>query len=210
MRTCIYIDGFNLYYGAVKGTPHKWLDFKATFAMLLQPHHQITAIKYFTAQVSGKRDPQQPVRQQTYWRALQASTPEFQLYKGTFLTHPVTWPLAQPLPGQRYATVLKTEEKGSDVNLAVHLLNDAWQDGYDCAVIVSNDSDLAEAMRLVRRHHPSKLLGLVFPRRETGGHPSRELSQHAHFVLRLGTSVLAACRLPVRIPGTTIHKPASW
>lgn len=173
MRTCIYIDGFNLYYGAVKGTPHKWLDFKATFAMLLQPHHQITAIKYFTAQVSGKRDPQQPVRQQTYWRALQASTPEFQLYKGTFLTHPVTWPLAQPLPGQRYATVLKTEEKGSDVNLAVHLLNDAWQDGYDCAVIVSNDSDLAEAMRL-------------------------------------GTSVLAACQLPVRIPGTTIHKPASW
>ena len=210
MRTCIYIDGFNLYYGAVKGTSHKWLDLKTAFAMLLQPHHQITAIKYFTAQVSGKRDPQQPVRQQTYWRALQASTPEFQLYKGTFLTHPVTWPLAQPLPGQRYATVLKTEEKGSDVNLAVHLLNDAWQDGYDCAMIVSNDSDLAEAMRLVRRHHPSKLLGLVFPRRETGGHPSRELSQHAHFVLRLGAGVLAACQLPGRIPGTTIHTPAAW
>ena len=51
MRTCIYIDGFNLYYGAVKGTSHKWLDLKTAFAMLLQPHHQITAIKYFTAQV---------------------------------------------------------------------------------------------------------------------------------------------------------------
>jgi hypothetical protein len=72
MRTSIYIDGFNLYYGAVKGTPYKWLDFKAAFGLLLQPHHQITAINYFTAQVSGKRDPQQPVRQQTYWRALQA------------------------------------------------------------------------------------------------------------------------------------------
>ena len=210
MRTSIYIDGFNLYYGAVKNTPYKWLDFKAVFAMLLQPHHQIDAIHYFTAQVSGKRDPQQPMRQQTYWRALQASTPELRLYKGTFLTHPVTWPLAQPIAGQRYATVLKTEEKGSDVNLAVHLLNDAWLDAYDCAVIVSNDSDLAESMRLVRLHHSAKLLGLVFPRRETGGYPSRELSRHAHFVLRLGERVLAACQLPDPIPGTRIHKPASW
>ena len=82
MRTSIYIDGFNLYYGAVKGTPYKWLDFHAAFTMLLQPQHRITAINYFTAQVSGKRDPQQPVRQQTYWRALQASTPTFQPVQG--------------------------------------------------------------------------------------------------------------------------------
>lgn len=210
MRTSIYIDGFNLYYGAVKGTPYKWLDFHAAFTMLLQPHHRITAINYFTAQVSGKRDPQQPVRQQTYWRALQAGTPTFQLFKGSFLTHEVSAPLAQPLPGQRYAKVLKTEEKGSDVNLAVHLLNDAWLDAYDCALIVSNDSDLAESMRLVRARHPSKRLGLIFPRRDSGGHPSRELSQHAHFVLRLGERVLAACQLPNPIPGTRIHKPVAW
>ena len=37
----------------------------------------------------------------------------------------------------------KTEEKGSAVNLAVHLLNDGWLDAYDCAVVISNDSDLA-------------------------------------------------------------------
>lgn len=210
MRTTIYIDGFNLYYGAVKGTPYKWLDFKAVFAALLQPQNRITAIKYFTAQVSGKRDPQQPIRQQTYWRALQATTPEFQLIKGSFMTHAVMQPLAVPLPGQRYARVLKTEEKGSDVNLAVHLLNDAWLDHYDCALIVSNDSDLAEAMSLVRQHHPAKLLGLVFPRRDSGGHPSVSLSRHAHFVRRLGTRVLSTCQLPDQIPGTTIHKPAAW
>ena len=58
MRASIYIDGFNLYYGAVKGTPYKWLDFKAAFAMLLQPHHRITNIHYFTAQVSGMRLPE--------------------------------------------------------------------------------------------------------------------------------------------------------
>lgn len=210
MRTSIYIDGFNLYYGAVKGTPYKWLDFRAVFAALLQPQHRVTAIKYFTAQVSGKRDPQQPIRQQTYWRALQASTPEFQLFKGSFLTHAVKQPLAVPLPGQRFATVLKTEEKGSDVNLAVQMLNDAWLDAYDCAVIVSNDSDLAEAMRLVRAHHPAKKLGLVFPRRETGGHPSAALARHAHFLLRLGAGVLASCQLPDPIPGTNLRKPAVW
>jgi uncharacterized LabA/DUF88 family protein len=209
MRTSIYIDGFNFYYAAVKDTAHKWLDLRRVFATVLQPHHRITAINYYTAQVSGQRDPQQPLRQQSYWRALQASTPELRIFKGRFLTHPVTWPLAQPQVGQRYATVLKTEEKGSDVNLAVHLLNDAWLDAYDCAVIVSNDSDLAEAMRLVRQEHPGKRLGLVFARHR-GGKPSYELSQHAHFVLRLSERVLAACQLPNPIPGTNIHKPAAW
>ena len=59
-------------------------------------------------------------------------------------------PLVRPVGNQRTEQVIKTEEKGSDGNLAVHLLNDGWLDAYDCAVVVSNDSDIAEAMRLVR------------------------------------------------------------
>jgi len=211
MRTSIYIDGFNLYYSAVKGTSYKWLDLKALFVQLLQPYHEIKVLKYFTAPVSGRRDPQQPVRQQTYWRALQAVIPELTLYKGTFLTHPVTWPLEKPIAGQKFATVLKTEEKGSDVNLAVHLLNDAWLDSYDCALIVSNDSDLAEAMRLIKAHHPQKRLGLVFPgEKGKGRYPSRELVAHSDFVKHLGHTLLASCQLPNPIPGTSIHKPATW
>lgn len=96
------------------------------------------------------------------------------------------------------------------MNLAVHLVNDAWRDAFDCALIVSNDSDLAEAMRLVRAQNPQKKLGLVFPRRERGGQPSYQLSKHAHFVLRLSERVLAACQLPDAIPGTNLHKPAAW
>jgi hypothetical protein len=64
MKTYIYIDGFNFYYGAVRNTPYKWLDFKALFSNLLQPQHNIACIKYFTANVSGKIDPTQPIRQQ--------------------------------------------------------------------------------------------------------------------------------------------------
>ena len=209
MRTSIYIDGFNFYYAAVKGTPYKWLDFGATFRMLLRPPHRIDCIKYYTARVTGHRDPQQPLRQQVFWRALAATTPELQIIEGSFLTHEVRRPLAQPGAGPRTVAVLDTEEKGSDVNLAVHLLNDAWLDAFDCAVIVSNDSDLAEAMRLVRQHHPAKKLGLVFAR-HSGGNPSYELSRHAHFVKRLSRSVLAACQLPDVIPGTRIHKPPAW
>lgn len=58
-----------------------------------------------------------------------------------FLTHKVVMPLAHPKPGQSpYVTVLKTEEKGSDVNLASRLLRDGYRDNYDVAAIISNDS----------------------------------------------------------------------
>lgn len=60
MRTFIYIDGFNLYYRALKGTPYKWLNLKIMASHLLQPHHQIIKIKYFTAIVSGIFDSSQP------------------------------------------------------------------------------------------------------------------------------------------------------
>ena len=73
--------------------------------------------------------------------------------------------------------VIKTEEKGSDVNLAVHLLNDAWLDRYECAVVVSNDSDLAEATRLVKEH-TGKALGLITP---GDSNASRQLLKHADF-----------------------------
>ena len=49
MRTFVYVDGFNLYYGALKGTPFKWLDLVALFGKVLQPRHDILKVKYFTA-----------------------------------------------------------------------------------------------------------------------------------------------------------------
>jgi uncharacterized LabA/DUF88 family protein len=102
--------------------------------------------------------------------------------------------------------VVKTEEKGSDVNLAVHLLNDSWLELYDCAVVVSNDSDLAEAMRLVKHHH-QKRIGLVTP---GNTHPSRQLLKYADFARHIRPSALQAARLPNPIPGTNIHKPEAW
>ena len=207
MQTSIYIDGFNLYYRALKGSPYKWLDLKQLAGNLLQSHHTITEIKYFTAIVSGIFDPSQPIRQKTYIRALESHIPEFSVYYGHFLSHEVSCPKSPLTKPPSFTKVVKTEEKGSDVNLAVHLLNDAWLDRYDCAIIISNDSDLAEPLRLVREQY-NKIIGLISPL--IHGHPSRELQKHAHFVKRIREGVLKISQLPSPIPGTTIHKPTSW
>jgi len=208
MRTYIYIDGFNLYYRALKRTPYKWLDLKELLAKLLQPHHQIIKIKYFTAKVSAtSSDLQKPIHQQSYLRALEKYIPEFEIYYGHFLSHTVRAPLANPgRNSPRFVDVIKTEEKGSDVNLAVHLINDAWMDCYDCAVVISNDSDLAESMKLVRQHN-KKRIGLITPGKTQA---SRQLIKHADFKLRIREGLLKASQLPSPIPGTTIHKPSDW
>ena len=207
MRTYVYVDGFNLYYGALKGTAWKWLDLPALFAEVLQPHHDILAVKYFTARVSGTAaDQSKPQRQDVYLRALQHYRREVAVYFGHFLRHTVRAPLAHPMGSTRTAEVIKTEEKGSDVNLAVHLLNDSWLDAYDCAAVVSNDSDLAEAMRLVRHHH-GKRIGLITP---GTGRPSRQLLTQADFSRRIRPHALRRSQLPDPIPGTTIHKPRQW
>lgn len=208
VRTCVYVDGFNLYYGALKGSSCKWLDLFALFQSMLQPHHQIQRVKYFTARVSGTAgDPAKPRRQHAYLRALRQYRPEVEIHFGHFLSHTVRLPLATPTARQRTAEVIRTEEKASDVNLAVHLLNDCWLNAYDCAIVVTNDSDIAEAMRLVKQQH-RKLIGLATPGNR---HPSRQLTAHADFSLRIrNKTVLQQSQLPDPIPGTTIHKPATW
>ena len=207
MRTSIYVDGFNLYYRALKGTPYKWLDLKTLVTHLLQPKHQILEINYFTAIVSGIFDPGEPIRQKTYIRALQKYIPEVHVYYGHFLSHKIRAPNAPLTSPPTFSEIIKTEEKGSDVNLAVHILNDAWLDKYDCAVVISNDSDLAEPLRLIREQ-TKKMIGLISPLLK--GHPSLELQKYAHFIKRIRKGVLNISQLPDRILGTKIHKPTKW
>lgn len=111
MRTFVYVDGFNFYYGAVRGTPFKWLDIPGMCRKLL-PRHRIERVKYFTALISARPgDPDQANRQQTYLRALR-TLPEIEVHLGHFLTSRIRMPLADCPPGaQRYERVIKTEEK---------------------------------------------------------------------------------------------------
>jgi uncharacterized LabA/DUF88 family protein len=210
VRTFVYIDGFNFYYGAVKGTAYKWLDFKSLFSRILKPYNQILAIKYYTAMVSARPgDPDAPNRQTVYLNALKAHIPELEVTLGHFLQSTVRMMRADPAAVPRTVEVVKTEEKGSDVNLALHVLNDAWLNKYDCAVICSNDSDLSQALMLIRKQHRKKII-LAVP-----GHPSRrpatiQLKRYADAVIRITEDDLRASLLPNVIPGTRIHKPPTW
>ena len=147
MKTIVYIDGFNLYYGSLKGTAYKWLDL-SKLCQLLLPKNEITRIKYFTAKVSARpHDPDQPTRQQTYLRALR-TIPYLDLIYGHFLSHEILMPSAKN--PNRQVKILKTEEKGSDVNIATHLVNDGHRRRYEVAILVTNDSDLLEPLKIVR------------------------------------------------------------
>ena len=175
MRRAIYVDGFNLYYGCLKGTQYKWLDLNVLFSNILADHHIIETIQYFTAPVSPTaHDPGQPQRQKAYLTALQ-TIPHLGLRYDMYSSHAVRMQNANPPPNT--VEVIKTEEKGSDVNLAVSLLNDAWKDVFDCAVVVSNDSDLAGAMRLVKKQFPQKRIGLI----NSNERPTANLKRYAHF-----------------------------
>jgi uncharacterized LabA/DUF88 family protein len=209
LRTIVYVDGFNFYYGEVRGTPYKWLDLVALFSRVLDSRNALVKLKYFTARVQPTPyDPDANVRQDAYFRALQTHCPLIELHYGHFLRHRITAENANPPPPR--VDIWKNEEKGSDVNLALHLLNDAWLNAYDCAVVVSNDSDLAESLRLVKAQH-RKLIGLVTPGSGNGRRrTSWELRQHSDFVKPIRTWMLQQSLLPDPIPGTTIRKPARW
>jgi hypothetical protein len=102
LSTNVYIDGFNLFYGALRKTPCRWVDVDKLCQLLL-PSNTLQAIKYFTALVSARpSDPDQPVRQQLYLRALK-TLPKVSIHLGHFLTHEVTMPLVVP-PGQPHVT----------------------------------------------------------------------------------------------------------
>ena len=102
--------------------------------------------------------------------------------------------------------VFRTEEKGSDVNLAAHLVNDAHKDLIDCAIVVSNDSDLAEAARTVK-DECGKMIGLLTPWRRRA---SKQLMRHSNFQRTIRRASLAKSQLPNPIPGTKIHKSLDW
>jgi hypothetical protein len=215
-RTIVYIDGFNLYYRALKGTSHKWLDLEKLSAVVL-PGHQITKIDYYTARVSGRLDPSAPARQHAYLRAL-STLVSVTIHFGNFLASEKWAGLVQPPrfkpqitlppgPVPQVAYIHKTEEKGSDVNLGVHLVRDGFKNDFNTAAVLTNDTDLCEPLRIV-----SQELGLpvVLLTPVTGPAPSllKIVSSVRHIQPYLGPSQLPPL---ISVPGKkTISKPSGW
>jgi len=220
MATNFYVDGFNLYFGALKKRwpQFKWLNI-AAFCSALLPTHTINQIRYFTALViPSPEDPQMRIRQDTYLRALR-TIPNLRVHdEGWFiLKHSLRrqFPLAYPkdrLPDSspQNVYVQLPEEKGSDVNLASYLLLDCFEDDFDEAVVISNDADLATPIDIVvnKFHKP---VGVINPHPK--GRRSATLQKIASWTFQtINRHHLRDSQLPPTLTDLkgTITKPDRW
>lgn len=217
MRVTVYIDGFNLYYRALKGTTHKWLDLEALSRAVMPASASIQAVKYYTAHISGRVDRDAPKRQHAYLRALSACS-LVTIHFGNFLVSQKWAGLVQPPqfrppfippPGITLdvANIWKTEEKGSDVNLGVHLVRDGFLRSFDGAAVLTNDTDLVEPIRIVTQE-----LGLPVTLLTPTARPSISLVAVSTYVRHI-TPYLGPCQLPnpvILANGKRINKPLTW
>ena len=205
MLTFVYVDAFNLYYRCLKGTPYRWLDLGKLCGLLLRGN-RIGGIRYFTAVVDSRADdPGKQQRQQTYLRAL-ANTPGLEIQTGHFITGRARMPNAHPPPAT--VEVIKTEEKGSDVNLATQLLIDGFKGRFQTAVVLSNDSDLVSPIRAVQIELGLPV-GVLVPGTEK---QIRRSALPADYYRRIRPHVLAASQFPDRIHDAhgAFRKPMGW
>ena len=203
----VYVDGFNLYYSALRDTPYRWLDLQALSYRLIEPEFTLHRIRYFTARIRSRRDPQQRSRQQMYLRALETIS-RLETHEGHFVSNPVRMPLANPRPGQApLVTVVRTEEKGSDANLAAWLTRDAAKRDCRAAFVITGDSDFTGVIQMVRREFTFPV-HVVDPRKSS----SRRLRSAATSYRLLDRKLLPWCQFPARLRDGTgaITQPEAW
>jgi NYN domain len=206
LKTNVYIDGFNLYYGCLRKSPHRWLDL-ARICQALLPQNTINRIRYFTALVEARPGhPQQRQKQLTYLRALR-TIPNLSIHYGRFLSSEVMMPYAHPTTATRTVKVIKTEEKGSDVHIATYLLLDGFRGDYEVAVVISNDSDLIEPISIARKEFGLKV-GVLNPHNNV----SWALKKCSTFYKQVDKTLLSACQFPPTLTDAngTITKPSDW
>ncbi|MCV2366959.1 NYN domain-containing protein [Paucibacter oligotrophus] len=231
IKTAVYIDGYNLYYGRLRGTPFKWLDVVQVFQDLLAERDQnesLEKVSLFTAHALATfatHGSASVLAQADYHRALKTKYGDrFEtIYgkhsfdrDGTLLP---TFVEDQPYDRTLRSRVWKLEEKKTDVNLAISMYRDACKGLYDRIILVSNDSDAEPALQAIREDFPHIVVGVVLPIRpptagaEVHRRASGSLSNLAHWVINnLSDSRLQASQLPGVVPTKKkpIRKPVHW
>jgi uncharacterized LabA/DUF88 family protein len=209
VKTNVYVDGFNLYYRALKDTQFKWLNLRK-LAEVLFPNDSICQICYFTALLDARpKDPGQPRRQLVYLRALNTLA-GLHVYYGSFRSRTKFRPLETPIDGlPPFVQIRDSEEKGSDVNLVTRLLVDGFNQKYEQAVVISNDSDFASAIRYVRDGLGLRV-AVVNPDYSNSVH--KDLREAATYVKRIWKSHLRRSQFPSNLQDAhgTIKKPSLW
>jgi uncharacterized LabA/DUF88 family protein len=206
-RAIVYIDGFNLYYGVLKFSKDKWLDIERLFTML-RPHDQLQKIRYFTALSSGGKSQDQLA----YLRALE-TLPLVNVVRGRYKNKSVKCLVRPCVVPDAHRMFNTQEEKRTDVNIAVSMLDDAYQNLGDHLIVVSGDSDLVPAVNMVKIRFPVKQVTVYVPSRNPVRGAAVELRAAADKDRDLPLNLLRIAQLPASIPdgsGGFIVKPSSW
>ena len=215
MRTIVYIDAFNLYYGACRAPGRRWLDPSALATRLLS-NDEIVEIGYFTANVKKDlEDPGAQDRQRLYHRALQ-TIPNLEIFLGRYISKEIGGELVDPAPGEPRKRIVRTyEEKGTDVNLATRLLVDGFNGRYESAAVISNDGDLKMPTQIVREelNLPVTVVNPVLHSKHRSAALSPDpLPSNASFI-RLSARDVKECQFPDQVispKGAKLVKPAAW
>lgn len=205
-KSIIYIDGFNFYYGAVRGTDYKWLDLEKCFRYLRQSD-DIQQINYFTAIVTG------PTRtnQETYLKALQ-TRPLIRIIHGKFKPKNSRCNVAACAYAGDKRFVIQ-EEKRTDVNIGIQIVDDAIHKRANRLVLVSGDSDLVPALSMAKAYSPEIELIVYVPSRSAIRGAAVELRAAADKDRNFPLELLSRSQFPSMIDdgrGATISKPLAW
>ena len=214
-RTNVYVDGYNLYYGLLKGTPDKWLDLSCLVRSLLAPDHEIGTIYYFTSIITPYPHDAAAIEDQNVYLQALATDPLVRIVKGKYTRRaahlPPTSKRCQSCDELHngYVRVMKFEEKQSDVNLAVQAVHDAALNLADSFVILTGDSDQIGTVLSIRKDFGKQVL--VFNPHESN---SLELKMAATFYRSIPRDLPARCQFPDEIltgkKGKVIRRPSGW
>ncbi len=206
VRSAVYIDGFNLYYGAVKDTRFKWLNLQKYFEMV-RSDDDIQIIHYFTALIDGPH----LANQEAFLAAL-ATSSKINIVLGRYMRKPMKCRVsACSHSGSR--TFARPEEKQTDVNIGLQMLDDAYQGVAERFVLVSGDSDLVPAINIVKTRFPQIEIVVYVPNNNPDRGAAVELRAAADKHRNLPLQPLARAQFPEEVRGvgtTVIRKPTGW
>ena len=216
-RVRCYVDGLNFYHGVTAACNDKWINLESLFTEILSQHLgeevEVETILFFAYIKVGapprrqkhrvkSKDGEQLQRQRQYIEALKANCQRFQTRRGYFISESKnTRTQVFDSNGIRISKdVTIMTEKQTDVNLACHMVRDAYDPNqlkdYDIACLVSNDSDLVQALKF-KKHLRQRTI-LITPR-TTGGKSTNKLSSQVNggdVIPSISSDLLKRNRLP--------------
>ena len=160
-RVTFYVDGFNFYYGLRRAAKEDkkwdnayWINVVKLFEGFLGQDEILEKVIYFTASPLSK---EKSIRQSAFLNANKALNGErFEIVRGKYLEKHIICPYCK-------GDISRPEEKKTDVNISVRMIQDCIHNATDSIVLVSADTDLIPPLELIKSDFANIKLKVCFP-----------------------------------------------